>query len=621
MTPATHGRARLPPRRPSVRPIVPINQYGVIGNLETAALVAPDGSIDWCCLPRFASPSVFGRLLDADRAGFLEVSPMERSRSVSSYVPLTNVLTTVFTLAGGRILRVTDFMPLDRQGRAPAPGLLIRLLSPEGGPVAVRVRCSPRFGYGLTPHSWYVRGNQATAAAGVDRLWVGFPAPPSVRPDGLELVHEVSPDEPRALELAWSGARPRVPAAQELLDETVEFWRGWTHSGSALFHQRAAGRHRWVERSELALKILSYRDGGPFVAAATTSLPEWPGGPRNWDYRFAWVRDSAFTAEALLMLGHIPEARRFLEWIVQRVARPQHPGALRVLYPADPDDRLEERELPHLRGYLDSVPVRVGNAAHRQFQLDIYGELLDAASTLFLLDRETVGTIWPALEARVEWAERVWRRPDGGIWEARGPPAHYVYSKVMAWVAFDRARFLAREFEGAGAALRWERVADRVREEILERGYDPRRRTFLRAYEQPEADAANLRIPLVGFLPADDLRVVGTVQRVEAELGPGPFLLRYRSPDGLAGPEGRFLACGFWLVECLARQGLRQRASDYFDRLSEAAGPLLLFSEEYDPVGERALGNYPQALTHIAVLRAALALERRGRGRSPGKLS
>ncbi len=310
------------------------------------------------------------------------------------------------------------------------------------------------------------------------------------------------------------------------------------------------------------------------------------------------------------MLGHVAEARRFLEWTVGHGADGSAEGGLRVLYPAHPADRVDERELVHLPGYLNSRPVRIGNAAHAQFQLDIYGELLDAAATLFLLDRESVASLWRSLRKTAVTAEKLWRRPDGGIWEARAPPAHHVYSKVMAWVAFDRARSLAREFEGARSALRWERVAERVRLEVLERGYDRRRRMFRRAYGQTVSDAANLRIPLVGFLPPEDPRVLDTVHQIEVELGPPPFLRRYLAGDGLDGPEGSFLACGFWLVECLARQRDRQRASEFFDRLTEAAGPLQLFSEEYDPGAGLALGNYPQALTHIAVLRAALALGR-----------
>jgi GH15 family glucan-1,4-alpha-glucosidase len=539
------------------------------------------------------------------------VAPVLGSRPSFAYLPSTNVLTTTFRLRGGRALQLTDCMPLDPDGRPRGATMIVRRVEAVGGPVRTRIRCEPRFGYGLDPHEWNVEGAHAVARAGADRLWVGFPAPPRVVSDGLELIEEVVPGRPRAIEIAWSDRRPVAPPADALLEETIGFWREWTHSGRALFHTRAADRHRWVERSELALKLLSCGESGSFVAAVTTSLPEWPGGTRNWDYRFVWIRDAAFTAEAMLMLGHLPEAQRFLEWVVHRAARPRRTGALRVLYAAYDDADLHERELTHLRGYLASTPVRVGNGAEAQFQLDIYGELLDAASTLFLLDRDSLASLWPDLREHVAWVERVWTRPDWGIWETRGPPAHYVHSKVMAWVTFDRAQALAREFEGRPASRRWEQLAGRVRRQVLERGYDEGQEAFIRAYDQPVADAANLRLPLVGFLPADDPRIQGTVRRIEEELGPSPFLLRYRAEDGIDGPEARFLACGFWLVECLARQGEVERASAYFDQLTRASGPLDLFSEEFDPASGLALGNYPQALTHIGVLRAALALGRR----------
>jgi GH15 family glucan-1,4-alpha-glucosidase len=595
---------------------VPIASYGVIGNMSSAALVAPDGSIDWCCLPDFAAPSVFGRLLDPARGGFFQVAPAESAAGRCAYLPRTNVLATTFENPGGPTLRVLDYMPVDRQGRAPAPGMLVRRMDADGGPIRVRVVCAPRFDYGRTAPQWDLGGTEAVGSAGTARLWLGFPEPPAVDGEGIDLEMEIVPGRARSVELAWGDRRPRVPPPEELLEATIEHWRDWTHSRRAPFHAQASERHAWVERSELVLKLLSSRDTGAFVAAVTTSLPEWPGGARNWDYRFVWVRDAAFTAGALLMLGHLPEARRFLAWVVARAVGPDIAGSLQVAYQANGDPVPDEQTLPHLPGYLGSTPVRIGNEAAHQFQLDIYGELLDAASSLFLLDREAVGRMWPRLRDQARNAEGAWTRPDAGIWEARGRPAHYVHSKVMAWVAFDRAHVLAREFEGASSAAKWARLAERVRAQILARGYDARRTTFRRAYGQSGADAANLRIPLVGFLPVDDPRVVGTVRRTEAELGPGPFLRRYLADDGVGGPEARFLACGFWLVECLARQGETERATAYFAELTRASGPLAIFSEEFDPTSGTALGNYPQGLTHIGVLRAALALgARRGAGR------
>jgi GH15 family glucan-1,4-alpha-glucosidase len=616
------GSPRAPPapgppvRRPAAR-VIPINAYGVIGNLHTAVLIAPDGSIDWACLPRFAAPSVFARILDEERGGLHEVGPVEPASSAMEYLPSTNVLLTRHRLADGRALEVTDFMPLLEEGGDGGAALIVRRLEARGGPLRVRVRCRPRFAYGVRSAVWTVRGREAIGAGEHERLWVGLPGPAVARDGTAETTVPLLPGRPRVTEIAWGTGRPDAPGAEELLERTTEHWRRWRHADSSAFHLQASPWHRWVERSELVLKLLSRATTGAFVAAPTTSLPEWPGGGRNWDYRYAWVRDAAFTSEALLMLGHVEEARRFLRWVVARGGMRGTRRRLRVLYGPHGETDLTERTLPHLRGYLGSRPVRVGNRAEEQFQLDIYGEVLDAAAMLFLLDRDAVQGIWPELRGLVEWVDRVWTRPDRGIWEVRGPPAQYVHSKLMAWVAFDRARSLAREFEGATGAQRWSVAADRVRADLLEHGYDRRLGCFVQQYGGSGMDAANLRIPLVGFLPPEDPRVGRTVARIEAELGPGPFLHRYRGADGLLGPEGAFLPCAFWLVECLARRGETERARAYFDRLTGAAGALDLFSEEYDPVAGRALGNYPQALTHIGVLRAALAVGRSSRTRRP----
>ncbi len=596
---------------------VPINRYGVIGNFHTAVLIAPDGSIDWACLPRFAGPSVFGRLLDERRGGYQQVRPLGAASASARYIPATNVLETYFDLPEARRLRLVDFMPLAPGRESAAACLIVRWMEAEGGRVRVRSETDPRFEYGLRRAQWQLERSNAIGRSEGGEIWVGHPSRPEL--DGGMAVAEfaVEPGAPRAVEIAWGAARPTVAPPADLLRETMDFWRGWTHSDRAPFHRAAHRWHRWVVRSELMLKLLSRAETGAFVAAPTTSLPEWPGGPRNWDYRYVWIRDASFTAQALLMLGHIPEARRFLEWVSARRGELGRRAELRVLYGPHGERELGERTLPHLEGYLGSRPVRIGNLAERQFQLDIYGEVLDAAFRLFHLDPVAVEPLWPGLRLLTEWVEGRWRKPDRGIWEVRAPPAHYVHSKLMAWVAFDRAGRIARRFDGVRSAERWSEAADRVREDLLVRGYDRRQEAFVQAYERPGMDAANLRIPLVGFLPATDARMAGTIRRIEAELGPGPFLRRYLSADGIAGPEGSFLPCGFWLVECLARRGEKARAARYFSRLVRAAGPLELFSEEYDPVSGRALGNYPQALTHIGLLRAALALGTAYRGQPP----
>ncbi len=579
--------------------------------------MAPDGSIDWACLPRFAAPSVFGRLLDARRGGFQSVAPVREARAEIAYVPSTNVLETRHFLRGGRELRVLDFMPLVHGGESSTSCLIVRRIEARGGEVLVRARTDPRFDYGTYPAEWTVDGPVAVASGNGSRIWIRHPVRPTIHDAEARSEFRVVPGSPRTVEVAWGDRRPRMASASELLEETVQYWTRWTHSDRAPFHRAAHRWHPWVVRSELILKLLSRAETGAFIAAPTTSLPEWPGGERNWDYRYVWIRDASFTAQALLLLGHVPEARRFLEWVAARRGEFGRRAELRVLYGPHGETELGERTLPHLDGYLGSRPVRVGNLAEQQFQLDIYGEVLDAAARLFRLDDSALEPLWPGLRAITEFVEGHWRKPDRGIWEIRAPATHYVHSKLMAWVAFDRATHLARRFDGVRSAAHWEEMAARVHEEILLRGYDRRQEAFTQAYDRPGMDAANLRIPMVGFLPATDPRVMGTIRRIEQELGPGPFLRRYRSSDGLRGPEGAFLACGFWLVECLAHQGDGPRATRYFSRLVRAAGPVGLFSEQYDPDARRALGNYPQALTHIGLLRAALALGRLYGGRPP----
>jgi GH15 family glucan-1,4-alpha-glucosidase len=380
-----------------------------------------------------------------------------------------------------------------------------------------------------------------------------------------------------------------------------------------------------VERSELLLKLLSNRETGAFVAAPTTSLPEWPGGPRNWDYRYAWVRDAAFAAQSLLLLGHVREAREYVRWVVGRFSA-AGTGGLATMYRANGEPVDRERLLDHWEGHDGSRPVRIGNAAGDQTQLDIYGEVLDAAEQLAPADPEFVRRAWPVLSQLVDAAVERWTGPDAGIWESRSAPAHYVHSKVMCWVAVDRGRRIAERLGHARRAVNWQRVAEAIHRTVLQQGYDEARGTFVQAFDRRELDASVLRIPMTGFLPFDDPRVTSTVRVVERELGVGPFVYRYRAADSLHGPEGAFLLCSFWLVECLARSGETERAVRIFRKLLKIASPLRLFPEEFDPRAWRPLGNYPQAFTHIGVLRAALAIgadpsvtgARRAGGHSPG---
>lgn len=600
----SRGKGRGPERQPR------LDEYGLIGDLRTAALVSRRGSVDWWCLPHFASPSVFARLLDDRRGGHQSIAPTERCEARQSYLPSTGILDTTFRLSRGRTLRLIDFMPIVETEPTERASVLVRVAEASGGAVRVRVECDARFDYGRLVPRWKAVDDDGgyVATAGPYALRATSSGPLAIGPDGLTAELTVRPSERFALELAAGQRRPLEQPPSDLLRATEAFWLGWVHRSDAPLHAITSRWHRWVERSEITLKLLSEGDSGAFVAAPTTSLPEWPGGVRNWDYRYVWIRDSAFAAEAFLLLGHDREAANFLRWVIGRLHHRAADEPLRVMHPGRGGLPASERAVRRLAGYHNSRPVRVGNRAADQFQLDIYGELLEAAELLSFVDPALVRASWPAFAALGDEVVARWREPDRGIWEVRGPPAHFVHSKLMAWVALERCIRLARGFGTTERLDGWRREADTLRATILHDGWDPRSRSFVQAFGRTAIDAANLRIPLVGFLPFDDPRVAGTIARVERELADGPFVHRYRGPDGLAGPEGAFLPCSFWLVECQARQGRRSVALAHFERLLEVAGPLGLLSEEYGPTLRLPLGNYPQALTHIGLLRAALAL-------------
>lgn len=586
----------------------PLHDYGLIGDMQTAALVSRFGSIDWACFPRFASPSVFGRILDGGRGGHCTIAPSEPFEAVQRYLPSTAILETTFHLPGVRTLRLLDFMPLPSAAGTEGAPMIVRLVEALSGSVEVRAVVDPRFDYGRWPARWSQVGSRWIGRSRRDSL--SYQPGWTVEPEGPGLVGSFVLDagDRAAFELYWGTERPVAPPAVDLLARTERFWKSWVHVPDSPIHHLAGKWHPWVERSELTLKLLSRSDTGAFVAAPTTSLPEWPGGARNWDYRYVWVRDAAFAAQSLLLMGHVAEARSFLHWLLGLVSAAPTARRLRVVYGAHGQTNLTERELPWLSGYRDARPVRVGNGAAVQFQLDIYGELLDAVLLLSEIEEGAVEGWWPALAQLADSVVRQWRAPDRGIWEIRAPPAHYVHSKVMAWVALDRAIALGHEFGPGETVARWEAERDRIRAVVLARGYDRRRDSFIQAFDRRFDDAANLRIPLVGFLSPDDPRVAGTVLRVERELTAGPFVYRYRAADGIEGPEGAFLASSFWLVDCIARAGQRRRARQRFESLLRSGSPLGLLSEQYDPIGGVALGNYPQAFSHIALLRAALSL-------------
>ncbi|MCI4363690.1 MAG: glycoside hydrolase family 15 protein [Thermoplasmata archaeon] len=583
--------------------------YGAIGNLRTAALVSDRGSIDWACLPRFAAPSVFGRLLDRKRGGYHLVEPERCRATTQRYLPATNVLRTHFLLDGARQLTVTDFMPIAKGGASVPEPRIVRLLEAEGGPVSVRIVVEPRFDYGRGPAPAWRAGGKGTlrARSGSDRLTLHVPG--DWRTDGRlgRAALTVRPGEGVATEILW-GEGGALDSPERALRETVRFWRGWVHTPDAPIHRAAHVWHDWVERSELLLKLLSDQESGAFVAAPTTSLPEWPGGPRNWDYRYVWVRDAAFAAQAFIALGHLEEARRYVRWVLSCLPPKGARVPLRTLYDLSGEAPPHEERLDHWEGYAGSRPIRIGNAAAGQLQLDIFGEVVGSAAQLAHADPEFVRKAWPRLRPLAELAARAWTRRDSGIWESRAAPAHYTHSKLMCWVAVARGAELAERFGEPKRAEEFRAAAESIRRVLLDRGFDRRLGGFVQGFDRRWPDASLLRVPMVGFLPYTDPKVQGTIRLVEEKLARGPFVYRYSSSRSLHGPEGSFLLCSFWLVECLARSGERARAVRNFRELLKVAGPLRLFSEEYDPSARVPLGNYPQAFTHIGVLRAAMAI-------------
>jgi GH15 family glucan-1,4-alpha-glucosidase len=608
-----------PTRKPSIPIAVPgpdapadwtpLYDYGLIGNQHTAALVSRHGSIDWACFPRFDSPSVFARLLDRSKGGHHRIAPPGPYASHQQYIVGTNVLTTLFELRRGLVLALTDFMPVG-PGALTTDGepRIVRRVVARGGPIEVELTADPRFDYGRSEPKWTLNGSTALARAEDDQLAVTSPWPWKAAEPAVVARGVVEPGAPVFAQIRWGDPPSAEPAPTALLAVTDAYWRGWVATEDTPFRKVAARWHPWVERSELLLKLLSYANSGVFVAAPTTSLPEWTGGGRNWDYRFVWIRDAAFTAQVFLLLGHVAEARAYVGWALDRVRDLGPTDEVRTVYSVDGRPPPPETDLAHLEGREGSRPVRVGNAAALQRQLDVYGEILDSALQLESIDPAFVRDRWDAIEHLARRTIDLWALPDSGIWEMRGTPAHYVHSKLMCWVALDRAVQLAQAFGKTEPLDRWNRAADEIRAAILSRGYDEKRGSFVQAFDRPVLDASALRIPITGFLPPNDPRVLRTIATIERDLDAGGFLRRYEGDDGLDGPEGAFLLCSFWLIESMAKCGQTERALVHWRTLLDAAGPLLLFSEEIDPAGRRPLGNYPQAFTHIGVLRAALAL-------------
>ncbi|WP_327298363.1 MULTISPECIES: glycoside hydrolase family 15 protein [unclassified Streptomyces] len=585
-----------------------IEDYALIGDLQTAALVGRDGSIDWLCLPRFDSAACFASLLGDDENGHWRIAPAGAGNCTRrSYRDESLVLESVWETATGTV-KVIDFMPQ----RDTAPDIM-RIVEGVSGEVEMAGTLRLRFDYGsVIP--WMRRSDgHRVAVAGPDAVWLR--SEPAVKTWGQHFStcssFTVAAGEKVAFVLTWHPSQePRPPLVDphEALVSTLEDWHEWS------VRCRYRGPYREaVIRSLITLKALTFAPTGGIVAAPTTSLPEEIGGVRNWDYRFCWLRDSTLTLGALLACGYLEEAGAWRDWLLRAVAG--NPGDLQIMYGLAGERRLPETELEWLRGHEGSAPVRTGNGAVTQLQLDVYGEVIDSLHLARTAGIANEPHAWSLQLALLGFLESRWREPDEGLWEVRGPRRHFVHSKVMAWVAADRA---VRTLEAApklrGDVERWRRMRDAVHQEVCEKGFDKERNTFTQSYGSTDLDAATLLIPQVGFLPPDDPRVVGTVDAVRAELCHDGLVRRYSvagpSVDGLPGGEGTFLVCSFWLADALRMTGRIKEAEALLEKLLALRNDVGLLAEEYDPVAGRQLGNFPQAFSHIGLVNTALGLAR-----------
>lgn len=597
---------------------IPIAARGMIGNGDTAALVAVDGAIDWLCLPRFDSPSVFARILDARSGGEMAIRPAGRAyESLQQYDPDTNVLESLFTTGHGA-LRIIDFMPWTDDPRA-AIHEVHRRVDCVDGTVEAEIVFDPRFNYAQDVPALHVaeHGVMAEGKKG-ERLGLSASRPLhfTLRPEGgARATITLAPGEHLWVVLEWM-AQDVGPAASyrpyERLRTTRRMWREW----SAKLTYDGPWRHL-VLRSALALKLMIYRPTGAVIAAPTTSLPEWPGGPRNWDYRFTWARDAAMTIRAANLLGFGEEARDFYHFLRDTV---DDDVGLELMMTVDGGRVPVEQELEHLAGSFGSKPVRIGNGARDQLQLDTTGAIVDSAHLFERFGGTLTLHAWQKLARIIGRAETQWREPDHGIWEPRHGTRHNLHSKLMNWLAFDRGRHLATSFGRADLAAKWKQCAEEVHADICANGMDPTRRHFVSVYGENRPDGALLLLATTGFVPDDDPRLSATVDWVKQKLSTGPFVHRYHDEDGVGGPEGAFVLCGFWLVEALALLGRLDEARDIFVAHAGAANHVGLLAEEIIPESRTLIGNFPQAFSHLGLINAALRIDLGLRLRDEGSL-
>lgn len=596
----------------------PIESCGVIGDLHTVALVAMDGTIDWCCLPQFDSPSVFAAILDEHKGGHFKLAPEQGGTNRQMYMPETNVLLTRFMRPEG-VGEVIDFMPVQEDRSSNSPSVMheiIRIARAIRGAARFRLECAPAFNFARTPHRVALTAGGVLFETDADRMVLLGPGPWELE-DGKAIAQfTLQPGETAEFALRYviddeEEASLKAPIdGDRLMNETLAFWRKWLSS--------CKYEGRWREnvlRSALVLKMLTHHPTGAIVAAPTCSLPEEIGGVRNWDYRYTWVRDSSFTVFTLIRLGFPEEATAFIEWLSKRIHEQiGAQGPLNTMYSIDGNSELTEYTLDNLAGYKDSRPVRVGNAASNQLQLDIYGEMMDA---IYLYDKHIAPIsfdLWERIQSALMWVAENWNQPDDGLWEVRSGRENFVYSKLQCWVALDRGLRLAAKRSMPVDRVRLESERDRIFMSIMKNGWDPKQQCFTQSYESQSLDASSLMMPVVMFLAPKDPRMLSTIERIMQTLVSDSLVHRYElsgdlaAKDGLTGTEGTFSMCTFWLVDALARAERLEEARFIFEKMLTYGNHLGLYSEEISSAGS-ALGNFPQAFTHLGLISAAFHLD------------
>ena len=570
-----------------------ISDYGIVGNLHSIALIGLDGSIDWLCMPHIDSPSIFAALLDSKKGGRFSVHPSDEWDSVAEYIPGTNILQTRFRVDEG-IMRLTDFMPVNECGCEELEEQqheLYRLIEITEGHVNTDMIFDPQFNYARSETRLTKDENGVVASANGESISLSCTRNINLSDDHARAQWNLTNGDRVWLVLKYGDNKSQVIDSAKIeksFQDTKTFWQGWLGKSETGRAVHLGPFRDMVERSALVLKLLYYDPAGTIAAAATTSLPEVIGGERNWDYRYTWVRDTSFTLQALFNLGHLSETEGYLRWI-EKLLSEHGAGKMQIMYGLRGEEDLPEEELTHLEGYKGSKPVRIGNEAAKQKQLDIYGELMDAVLKLSDYVGKIDSNIWPFLRDVCDYVVEHWRDSDSGIWEVRGGPYQFVYSKVMCWLALDRGITIAKRYGFHADLKKWDSIRSDIKNEVLQKGWSERKQAFVQHYDTDNLDSSNLLMPILGFLPVKDPRVVSTIEAIQRELSHEGFIYRYEGDDGLSGNEGTFLLCTFWMIDNLIALGRNDEAESLLRRAESTSNHLGLFSEEYDAVWKVAL--------------------------------